>query len=214
MRLYGYWRSSSSWRVRIALGYKRQAYENVPVDLRRDGGEQFKEHYRAINPFEQVPVLEVEEDGALKRITQSIAIIEYLDERYPDPPLLPANRLLRARARAFAEMINSGIQPLQNLAVLRRVKHEFGADEQTWAHHFVGRGLRALEAAASETAGRFLVGDSVTIADVCLVPQLFGARRFGVNLAELPTLVRVEAACAALPAFAAAEPERQPDAAP
>ena len=214
MKLYAYWRSSSSWRVRIALHYKRVAYETAAVDLRRDGGEQFSAEYRAINPLEQVPALEVEEAGARRLLTQSVAIIEYLEERFPEPPLLPADRFLRARARQFAELINSGVQPFQNLSVLKHVKHALHADENAWARHFVERGLRALEAAAAETAGRFLVGDSPSIADVFLVPQLHGARRFGVDLAALPTLARVEAACAALPAFIAAEPERQPDAQP
>jgi maleylpyruvate isomerase len=214
MKLYSYWRSSSSWRVRIALEYKRQAYETAPVDLRRGGGEQHSAEYRAINPLEQVPALEIDEGGTTRRLMQSLAIIEYLEERFPEPPLLPADRFLRARARQLAELINSGVQPFQNLSVLKHVKHVLAGDENAWARHFVEHGLRALETAAAETAGRFLVGDSVSIADVCLVPQLFGARRFGVDLGALPLLVRVEAACAALPAFAAAEPERQPDAQP
>jgi maleylpyruvate isomerase len=212
MKLYGYWRSSSTWRVRIALNYKQQAYETEPVHLIRD--EQRSDRYRAINPFEQVPVLEVEEHGARRHLMQSIAIIEYLEERFPQPPLLPGDRIARARARQYAEVINSGIQPFQNLAVLKQIKHTYGGDEQAFARHHIERGLRGLEASAAASAGRFLVGDAVTIADVCLVPQLFGARRFGVDLGALPTLVRIEAECAALPAFAAAVPERQPDAQP
>ncbi len=214
MRLYNYWRSSASWRVRIALALKGVAYEYVPVNLIREGGEQHGEGYRALNPMEQVPTLEFEEGGVVRRLTQSIAIIEYLDERFGGAPLLPRDPYLRARARALAEVVNSGVQPLQNLEAQRYVREELKGDAHAWTAHFIGRGMRALEALASETAGRFLVGDAVTVADVCLVPQMTAARRFGVDPASLPTLARVEAACQELEAFKAARPERQPDAPP
>ncbi len=210
MKLYNYWRSSSSWRVRIALAWKQLAYEYVAVDIVR-AGEQHSDAHRARNPIEQVPVLELD-DG--RRLAQSMAIVEFLDEKFPSPPLLPRDAYDRARARALAELVNSGVQPLQNLSVLKHVKRARHADEQAWGRHFVERGLRALETEARAGAGRFLVGDSVTIADVFLVPQLFGARRFGVDLALLPTLVRIESECNQLPAFIAAAPERQPDATP
>jgi maleylpyruvate isomerase len=208
MKLYSYWRSSSSWRVRIALAWKQLAYDYVAVDL-LGAGEQHSERHRALNPLAQVPVLELD-DG--RRLTQSMAIIEYLEEAHPSPPLLPRDAYQRARARSLAELVNSGVQPLQNLSVLKHVKRALGQDEQAWGRHFVERGLRALEAEAQSGAGRFLVGESPTIADVFLVPQMLGARRFGVDLALLPTLVRIERECVQLPAFIAAAPESQPDA--
>jgi maleylpyruvate isomerase len=212
MKLYGYWRSSATWRVRIALAHKGIAYEYVPVHLVRDGGEQHSDTYRRLNPMEQVPLLEIEEDGKVHRVAQSLAILELLEERHPTPPLLPADPFRRARARQLAEMVNSGIQPLQNLGVLQHVKRVLLADENAWAVHFIAKGLAALERTAAETAGAFLVGDSVSVADVCLVPQLYGARRYKIDLAAYPILSRVEATCSALPAFQAAHADRQPDA--
>ncbi len=214
MRLYNYWRSSASWRVRIALNLKGIAYEYDAVSLIADGGRQHTESYRALNPMAQVPTLEFDVGGVTHRLTQSIAIIEYLEERFPTPSLLPKDPYLRARARALAEVVNSGIQPLQNLEPQRYVREVLNGDAKAWTEHFIGRGMRALESLASETAGRFLVGDEVTVADVCLVPQMFAARRFGVDPASLPTLARVEAACNELAAFEAARPEHQPDAPP
>jgi maleylpyruvate isomerase len=210
VKLYGYWRSSSSWRVRIALSWKRLPFEYAPVHLLRDGGEQWAPAHRARSPMGKVPVLELD-DG--RHLTESMAILAYLDEEHPEPPLLPRDPFLRARARMLAEMVNSGIQPLQNLEVLRHVKDVLGRDEKAWAAGWNARGLAALETAAGETAGRFCVGDAPSIADVYLVPQLYAARRFGVSLEATPTLVRIEAACAALPAFAESHPDRQPDAA-
>lgn len=214
LRLHNYWRSSASWRVRIALNLKGLAYEYVPVSLIADGGQQNSPAYRALNPMAQVPTLELDDDGVTRRLTQSIAILEYLDERFPSPALLPRDPYARARARALAELVNSGIQPLQNLEPQRYVREELRGDAKAWTAHFIGRGMKALEALASETAGRFLVGDEVSLADVCLVPQMFAARRFGVDPASLPTLARVEAACGALEAFESARPEHQPDAQP
>jgi len=216
MKLYSYWRSSASWRVRIALAWQEIPYEYVAVNLVRDGGEQYREPYAKLNPQSQVPLLELEPGpgAAPRRIAQSLAIIEYLEERWPSPPLLPRDPWLRARARQLAELVNSGIQPFQNTPVLAYVKRTLGGDERAWVHHFQQRGLAALERAAGETAGSFLVGDEPSVADVCLVPQLNGARRFGLDVAPFPTLLRVEAACNALPAFAAAHPDRQPDAQP
>jgi maleylacetoacetate isomerase len=213
LKLHTFWSSSSSWRVRIALAYKAVAHEVVTVDLRRGEGDQHEAPFRVLNPMAQVPLLEIHEAGAPpRRLAQSVAIVEYLEERFPEPPLLPRDPFARARARQLAEIVNSGIQPQQNLEVLKRVKRELHADEQAWARSFIERGLAAIEALAPDTAGTFLVGDAPSVADVFLVPQLAAARRFGVDLAPLGTLTRVEAACAALPAFAAAAPERQPDA--
>ncbi len=218
MKLYDYWRSSSAWRVRIALHLKGIAYERHAVNLIAPGptgGEQHAATYATLNPLEQVPVLELDAAEAghspIRHIAQSMAILEFLDERFPVPPLLPADPLLRARARQLAEMVNAGIQPLQNLSTTEYVKHELSADAGAWCRHFVPRGLAALEALAAPMAGTFLLGDAVTLPDLYLVPQLYAARRFSVDLGVYPTLQRVEAACAALPAFIAAHPNQQPE---
>jgi maleylpyruvate isomerase len=211
MKLYTHWRANSPWRVRIALAWKAVPHEVVMIDL--VSGQQRSDDFRDLNLAEQVPVLELDErgpDGHPRRITQSMAIIEYLEERFPTPPLLPGDPWLRARARQLAETVNSGIQPHQNLATTTKLT-ELGGDRARWLAYFIPRGLAVLERAAAETAGTFLVGDAVTIADVYLVPQLHAARRFAVDLAPYPTLVRVEAACAALPAFESAHPDAQPD---
>jgi maleylpyruvate isomerase len=210
MKLYSYWRSSASWRVRIGLALKQVSYEYVAVNLIRDGGEQHGEAYRAVNPMEQVPTL-VLDDG--RQLSQSLAILEYLDETIPEPPLLPADPYLKARARQLAEVVNAGIQPLQNTHTVQQLK-ERGVDEKEWLRYFVSRGLDGLEASAQATAGRFLVGDAPTLPDVCLVPQLYHARRFHLDVARWPLLARVEAACMALEPFVLAHAERQPDAAP
>ena len=212
MKLYGYWRSSCSWRVRIGLNWKKQAFTYVPVHLLKDGGQQKAEPYTALNPMQSVPLLEVEDDGRVFRLAQSMAILEYLDERWPEPPLLPKDRMARARVRQAAEIINSGIQPFQNTSVQKRVKHELHGDEKAWARHFITHGLRALEPLLKETSGRYSVGDQVTLADCFLVPQLYHARRYEVAVAPFPTLTRVEDACMALSAFQAAHADRQPDA--
>jgi maleylpyruvate isomerase len=211
MKLYGYWRSSSAWRVRIGLAWKGAAYELSPVHLVRDGGEQHRPEYRAVNPMEEVPVLEVTIDGQLRRIGQSMAILDLLELAFPDPALLPARPFERARARQLAEIVNAGTQPLQNLGVLQRVK-ALGGDEAEWARHYIARGLGAIEALAAETPGQFLVGNTVSIADVYLIPQLYNARRFGVDLQAYPRLLAVEATCVALPPFSDTHPDRQPDA--
>ncbi len=212
-RLYGYWRSSSAWRVRIGLAIKGIAYEYAAVNLQRL--EQFHEEHRARNPTGQVPVLEVEEGGRTLRLAQSMAILEWLDERFPDPPLLPPDLDGRARVRALAEHVNAGIQPFQNAIVLRTLKEKHPGYEKEFARLFNERGLTALERAVSDGgAGRFCHGDAPGLADCYLVPQLYSARRFGVDLAPMPTLRRIEAACAALAPFQAAHPDRQPDAPP
>jgi maleylpyruvate isomerase len=211
MRLYSYWRSTASWRVRIALAYKGLAYEYAPVHLARAGGDQYADSYVAdVNAMSQVPVLET----AAGRIAQSLAIIAYLEEQHPEPPLLPAEPWLRARARQLAEIVNSGIQPFQKIPATSYVRDVLHGDGQAWAQHFIARGLRALERTARETAGTFLIGGHPTIADVCAVPQLYAARRFSVPLDPYPTLLRAEAACLELPAFTTSHPDRQPDALP
>jgi len=209
MKLYGYWRSGCTWRVRIALAWKGIPYDYTPVNLLED--EQHREPYRNLNLMEFVPLLEWEERGAIRRLTQSLAILDHLESRFPEPPLLPTDPWLRARARQLAEMVNSGIQPFQTPLVVGQVK-TIGGDDRAWVHFFVGRGLVALEEETSRTAGRFSVGDAPTFAECWLGPQLYAARRWKIDLAPFPTLTRIEAACEALPAFQAAHPDRQPDA--
>jgi maleylpyruvate isomerase len=210
MRLFAHYRSSASYRVRIALCHKDIPYEVVPVSIL--AGEQHSADHLTRNPLGQVPVLEVVEGNETAYLAQSIAIIEYLDERFPQPPLLPREALTRARVRELAEIVNAGIQPLQNTPILESVKSH-GGDPLAWARHFVSRGLDALERRARATAGAFLVGDSPTLADVCLVPQLFAARRFGIPLENFTTLLRVEERCRSLPRWDRAHPDCQPDAA-
>lgn len=210
--LYSYWRSSSSWRVRIGLRWKGIDSEYVPVDLR--SGIQFSPEHRRRNAMSQVPVLEVVDGGERHHLTQSMAILEWLEERFPTPPLLPGDAWGRARVRAIAEHVNSGIQPFQNASPLRWLRERQPGLDEAWLHEWLARGLAGLEGAVREGAGRFCHGDAVTLADVYVVPQLYGARRFGVDLAGCPTLLRVEAACRALEAFRLAEPDAQPDAPP
>jgi len=212
LRLYSYFRSTSSWRVRIALNFKGLKYSIVPVHLTRDGGEQNRPEFQSVSPQGMVPVLEIEEGGTNHRLTQSMAILEYLEESHPDPALLPKDLFQRARSRQLAEIVNSSIQPLQNLSVLNKVASDLGGERESWARDFISRGLSAFERLARESAGRYAAGDQPTFADVFLVPQLFGARRFHVDLAAYPTCLAIEAACAKLEAFDAARPERQPDA--
>jgi maleylpyruvate isomerase len=228
--LHNYWRSSASHRVRIALGLKGLDYEYVVVNIARS--DQHADVYRVKSPLAQVPALEItEDDGSVWTITQSMAIMEYLDERWPEPALLPRSRapggtpatdrevaFLRARARALAEIINSGIQPLQNLSTTNAVK-KLGGDDAVWVKPWIASGLAAYAQLAADTAGSlgkdapaFSVGDAPTIADCCLIPQLASARRFGVDYQQHEHLVRIEASCLALPAFAAAMPDQQPDA--
>ncbi len=213
MKLYGYWRSSATWRVRIGLNLKGLAYDYQSVHLVKDGGEQKTDTHRARNPLGQVPVLEVEADGKRVHLSQSLAILQWLDEVYPTPAILPADAIARARVRQLSEVVNAWIQPLQNLDTLARVA-ALGGDRNAWARSAIHDGLTALEATVRDTAGTFLVGDSPTLADICLVPQLYNARRYGADLTPFPTLLRVEAACNALPAFQAAHPDVQPDATP
>lgn len=213
MRLYTYFRSSAAYRVRIALHLKGLAYDALPVHLIHHGGEQLLPAYRALNPAALLPTLD--DDGAL--LTQSLAIIEYLDERYPAPPLLPGDALARAQVRALAQTIACDIHPLGNLRVLNYLSGTLGfADpaKQGWSRHWIEQGFSALEALLTrqQDRGRFCHGDSPSMADCCLVPQVFNARRFGVDLAPYPTIAAVDAACGALPAFIAAHPSQQPDA--
>jgi maleylacetoacetate isomerase len=210
LTLYDYYRSSASYRVRIALNLKGVAYERVPVNLLE--GEQADESYRALNPQGLVPMLDA--DG--ERLTQSLAIISWLEWKYPAPFLLPANPSVRSHVLAMALTIAADIHPLNNLRVLKRLK-DMGVDQEArddWYRHWIAEGFEALEALAAPRAGNFLFGNEVTLADVFLVPQMFNARRFDVPLEDYPTLVRADAAATALEPFAAAHPDRVAPAAP
>ncbi len=212
MRIYGYFRSSAAYRLRIALNLKGLTPEFVPVHLTRGGGEQTSDAFRAINPQGLVPALQ---DGDLV-LTQSLAIIEWLDETHREPPLLPADADRRAKARGFAQLIACDIHPLQNLRVLNYLRSEFGQDQagiERWCQRWLGDGLRACEAllAREPERGAFCFGDRPGLADICLVPQIFSAHRFKVELSELPRLRAIHETCEALPAFADAHPARQPD---
>ncbi|HYI64582.1 MAG TPA: maleylacetoacetate isomerase [Allosphingosinicella sp.] len=204
LTLYDYWRSSASYRVRIALNVKGAAYERFPIDLLDSA--QKRAGYRTRNPQGFVPMLEV--DG--RPITQSLAIIGWLDRAFPEPPLVPADSNERADVIAMAMAIVADIHPLNNLRVLKRLT-ALGVDEEArneWIGHWIGEGFAALEALAAPKAGRHLFGDAVSVADVCLVPQMYNARRFGVDLEPYPTLVRADAEATALDAFAEAHPDR------
>lgn len=211
VRLYSYFRSSASWRVRIALNWKGVDYDYASVGLLNN--EQYGVAYEAVNPLHGVPTLEI--DGL--SLSESLPIIEYLEETRPTPALLPSSPADRAMARRLAEIVNSGTQPLQNLRVLKRLESQFGADaaaQKAWAAHFNADILGGLERLVAGTHGQYCVGDQVTMADVCLVPQLQGGRRFGVDLSPFPTLTAIEGRLNGLPAFARARPEVQPDAPP
>lgn len=212
MRLYGFWRSTATWRIRIALEVKGIPYEYVPVNLARGVSEQRSPEFAKRNPMKHVPVLEVAIDGTTRSLAESIAILEYLEETAPTPALLPRDTFLRARTRQIAALVASGIQPLQNTKVQEHVELGLGLDPREWVRHWVVPGLVALETLVRETAGAFCVGDEITFADCCLVPQLAFAERFGVDAADLPTLVRIGAACGRLPAFQRAHADRQVDA--
>jgi maleylpyruvate isomerase len=213
MKFYTYFRSSASYRVRIALNLKGLDYEAVPVHLLRNGGEQLTDAYRALNPSALLPALE--EDGVV--LSQSLAIIEYLDETRPAQPLLPADALGRARVRALAQTVACDTHPLSNLRVLKYLRGTLGLSEelkQQWIAHWISEGMTMLEAhlARDPLTGRFCHGDTPTVADCCLVPQVFNAQRFAVDMTAYPTIMRIHANCAALPAFVQAHPAQQPDA--
>ena len=208
MRLHGYFRSGAAYRVRIALNLKGMSVEHAFRHLRK--GEQRAPDYLALNPQGLVPTLELD-DGT--KLTQSLAIIEWLDETHPAPPLLPTDPLQRARVRAFAFAIACDIHPVQNLRVIAAVRAIGGEDTaQAWAKRVNAEGLAACEKLIADEPGPFCFGDKPTLADICLVPQLGNARRFGVDVAAYPRLLQAEAACKALPAFADAAPEKQGDA--
>ena len=213
LRLYTYWRSSAAYRVRIALAVKGLPYESVPRHLLRDGGQHRQADYLATNPQGLIPALE--HDGHV--VTQSLAICEYLDEVFPQPPLLPADPRGRAAVRAMALAIACDIHPLNNLSVQQYLRTELGQRDDgvtRWAQHWIARGFAALEQLLERHSadGRYCYGDTVTLADACLVPQVYNARRVQLDLGAYPRLTAVARHLEALPAFAAARPEAQPDA--
>jgi len=213
MQLYSYFRSSAAYRVRIALNLKGLPYDYVPVHLLKDGGQQRGESYVTLNPQGLVPTFVDDE----LIIGQSLATIEYLDETHPEPSLLPGSPDDRARIRDLALMVACDIHPINNLRILKYLKHTLQVDDDAkdaWYRHWTEEGLRALESrvANDRGTGAYCHGDVPTLADICLVPQMANARRFNCDLSGMPTLVRIDEACRALPAFEKAAPQNQPDA--
>ena len=213
MKLYTFFRSSASYRVRIALNLKGVTYDRALIHLRRGGGEQLTAAYKSINPQALVPAFE--DDGRI--LTQSLAIIEYLDEKFPKPPLLPVDLADKAFVRSLAMIIACEVHPIQNLRVLNHLKATYNqsdAQVNPWAQHWIDLGLCAIEQmiVAQTRRGKFSFGDTPTLADICLIPQLGNARRFGCDLSKYPAILEIEKTCMAIPAFADAAPEKQPDA--
>ena len=213
LHLYSYWRSSAAYRVRIGLNLKELTYTTVPVHLLQDGGQQHHPSYQRLNPQELVPTLVHGE----RHLTQSLAILEYIDECFPQPALLPHEVHQRQQVRALAQLVACDIHPLNNLRVLQYVEREWAqpapAREQ-WVRHWMAQGFSAFEALLAQQArpGDFCFGNQPTLADCCLIPQLYNAHRFAVSLQPFPLIQRIEANCMALPAFIAAHPDQQPDA--
>jgi maleylpyruvate isomerase len=210
VKLYSYFRSSAAYRTRIALNLKGMPYEMTSIHLTKDGGKQFTPEYRAVNTQARVPALELDSGEVL---TQSLAIIDYLDETHPEPPFLPRDPIERARVRAVAHAIACDIHPLNNLAPLRYIKNELGKEQaaiDAWYQHWVVLGFETVEAWLRP--GPYAFGERVTLADICLVPQVANARRFKVDMDRFPKIAGVDAACLKLPAFDKARPENQPDA--
>ncbi|MGV8942541.1 maleylacetoacetate isomerase [Thermomonas sp.] len=213
LQLYSYWRSSAAYRVRIGLNLKGLEYEIVPVHLVRGGGEQHSIEYRQINPQELVPVLR----HGHRRLSQSLAILEYLDEVWPERALLPSTARERQHVRALGLLVACDIHPLNNLRVLQYFEHEWNVplpERDEWVKHWIVGGFTAAEAMLADhpSTGDYCEGSTPGYADCCLIPQIYNARRFGVDMQQFPTIQRIETACLALPAFDAARPERQPDA--
>ncbi|MCP3867239.1 MAG: maleylacetoacetate isomerase [Gammaproteobacteria bacterium] len=213
MKFYSYFRSSAAYRVRIALNLKGLDHEIIPVHLIRDGGEQNRPWYTAMNPLALVPTLKSDE-GIL---TQSLAMMEYLEETHPEPPILPKSPMARARVRAIAQTVASEIHPLNNLRVLDYLTNELGQNPDSrleWYRHWIDEGLAGIERLLNEDSatGRFCHGNTPTVADCCLIPQVYNARRFECPLDTFQTILGIEAACNSLDSFQQAAPDNQPDA--
>ncbi len=210
IKLYSYFRSSSSYRVRIALNLKKLDYETKPVHLLLEGGEQFTEEFKKLNPACKIPVLI--RDRCV--ISQSVAIIEYLDEQFPEPELYPEDPLQRARVRQLCEMINSDIQPLQNLSVLKKLvkDHGFGEEQKLdWIHHWIRLGFGSFETLVSKNSGKFSLEDKPCAVDCFLIPQVYNALRFGVDMSSFPRIQSIYQQAAEQEAFVKAHPDNQPD---
>ncbi|MGI2110980.1 maleylacetoacetate isomerase [Shewanella frigidimarina] len=215
MKLYGYWRSSAAYRVRIALNLKQLTAEHISVHLVNNGGEQHSEAYHQLNPSDLVPTFIDNNESGEINLSQSLAIMEYLDEKHPQQPLLPSNIEHRAIVRSMAQAIACEIHPLDNLRVLQYLVNEMGvseADKMRWYHHWIHLGFAALEQQLSQYSGRFCFGDTPSLADICLIPQVYNAKRFNLELAAYPNIVRIWDECHKLPAFVNAAPEQQHDA--
>ena len=215
MKLYGYWRSSAAYRVRIAMNLKSLVAEQVSVHLVKDGGEQHKDEYQQLNAQQLVPSLIIEDNGQQQVLTQSLAIIEYLDEVYPEVSLLPSTPLDKSIVRAMALSIACEVHPLNNLKVLQYLSGELNVDndsKQAWYHHWVKEGFMALEKQLEQHSGLFSFGDTPSLADICLVPQVYNAKRFKVDMSPYPNIERINAHCLTLQAFIDAVPENQMDA--
>lgn len=208
MKLYHYYRSSSSYRLRIALNLKQVAYDLESVHLVQDGGQQHQPAYKALNPQGLVPTLVVDADLVL---TQSMAILDFLEQRYPAPALLPTDTRARARALQIAHLIACDIQPLNNLSVLQYLQRDLAIDDaakSAWYCHWIQQGFVALETLLADSAGQCCVGDTVTWADICLIPQVYNAKRFAIDCQAYPIISRIDAYCQTLDAFIAAHPDR------
>jgi len=211
--LYSYWRSSCSWRVRIALHLKNVDYEYRAIHLVKDGGEQLKDEYRDVNPLAQVPAyIDYTEDGEPITITQSLAIMEYLEEKYPTQGIniLGHDIFQRAKVRQISEMINSGTQPIQNLSVMNHHSSD-QKEKSAWSKHFIDKGLKAVEKILEQTSGKYCVGNFISMADCCLVPQVYNAKRFNVDLDQFPMIRKIVDALESEDAFVKAHPQLQPD---
>ncbi|GIU18234.1 MULTISPECIES: maleylacetoacetate isomerase [unclassified Shewanella] len=215
LKLYGYWRSSAAYRVRIAMNLKSLDAEHISVHLVKGGGEQHHEAYTDLNAQELVPSLVIEQADKEVVLTQSLAILEYLDEAYPQVSLLPAQMFDKSIVRAMALLIACEVHPLNNLKVLQYLSGELKVDndcKQAWYHHWLNQGFTALEKQLEQHSGDFCFGDSPTLADICLVPQVYNAKRFELDMSPYPNIERINAHCLTLPAFISAVPENQADA--
>lgn len=211
MKLYGYWRSSAAYRVRIALHLKGLAFESIPVHLVKNGGEQHSDAYTELNPTHLVPTF-VDQDVTLH---QSIAIVEYLDDKFPTVAIYPKDSIAKAKVKALALDVACEIHPVNNLRVQQYLTQQFSlqdSDKLTWSHHWMKIGFMAIEQQLKENSGKYSFGDEITMADICLVPQVYNANRFNLDMAEFPNIARVADNCNQHPAFIAALPENQADA--
>ncbi|RYV02481.1 maleylacetoacetate isomerase [Shewanella sp. OPT22] len=215
MKLYGYWRSSAAYRVRIALNLKALDAEHISVHLVKDGGQQHTAEYSELNAQELVPTLVTELDGKPFKLTQSLAILDFLDDEYPNVTLLPQSHADKAIVRSMALLVACDVHPLNNLSILQYLSNKLKVDndaKNAWYHHWVHKGFKAMESMLETHSGKYCFGNEVTLADVCLIPQIYNAKRFNVSLAGYPNIERIWNECNKLEAFDKALPENQHDA--